>query len=163
MLLLLRLLLLPFLIIYLRARAGSSKRNAEQEHDASPTKKASRRTLESTFTPKMRKRSFSVKRFKRKKSEGKILPLKEAVVVQAVQELRSRREQLEQASPPMTRQSLTGTPRLRNSFKEFKGGQEVTKEVQQGQLNNTAETHFNSVLEEDYSELKAQYEEVRKE
>ena len=104
-----------------------------------------------------------MKRFKRKKSEGKILPLKEAVVVQAVQELRSRREQLEQASPPMTRQSLTGTPRLRNSFKEFKGGQEVTKEVQQGQLNNTAETHFNSVLEEDYSELKAQYEEVRKE
>ena len=56
------------------------------DHDLSPTKKVQRRTLETTFTPKMRKRSFSVKRFKRKKSEGKLKPmLKETVILHAAE------------------------------------------------------------------------------
>merc|ERR1711983_112122 len=45
------------------------------EHEMSPTNKAQKRTFESTFTPKMRTRTFSVKRFKRKKSEGKFKPV----------------------------------------------------------------------------------------
>ena len=45
------------------------------EHEMSPNNKAQKRTIESTFTPKMRSRTFSVKRFKRKKSEGKFKPV----------------------------------------------------------------------------------------
>merc|ERR1719507_2927570 len=62
------------------------KRDASQEHDLSPTKKVQRRTLESTFTPKMRKRSFSVKRFKRKKSDTKLKAgVKEMTVIHAAE------------------------------------------------------------------------------
>ena len=50
---------------------GQPKRKAP-EHELSPATKSHKRGFESTFTPKMRTRSFSVKRFKRKKSEGKL-------------------------------------------------------------------------------------------
>ena len=53
---------------------NNAKRKAAMEHEMSPTNKAQKRTIESTFTPKMRSRTFSVKRFKRKKSEGKFKP-----------------------------------------------------------------------------------------
>merc|ERR1719312_1113095 len=52
-------------------RENQAKRKANAEHELSPSNKAQKRTFESTFTPKMRTRTFSVKRFKRKKSEGK--------------------------------------------------------------------------------------------
>jgi len=60
---------------YPSPRAGETdkmlvKRKAPGYHESSPGSK--KRTFESTFTPKIRPRSFSVKRFKRKKSEGKL-------------------------------------------------------------------------------------------
>jgi len=45
---------------------------ATEESELSPSSKNQKRCFESTFTPKMRTRTFSVKRFKRKKSEGKL-------------------------------------------------------------------------------------------
>ena len=52
-------------------RIHSTKRKASGEHKLSPTNKAQKRGFESTFTPKMRTRTFSMKKFKRKKSEMK--------------------------------------------------------------------------------------------
>merc|ERR1719427_806887 len=51
------------------------------DHELSPTSKQQKRTFESTFTPKMRTRTFSVKRFKRRKSEGKLKQSKESLQV----------------------------------------------------------------------------------
>ncbi len=45
---------------------------ASEESELSPSSKTQKRCFESTFTPKMRSRTFSVKRFKRKKSEAKL-------------------------------------------------------------------------------------------
>merc|ERR1719210_1001995 len=56
-------------------RGSNAKRKANAEHELSPSNKSQKRTFESTFTPKMRTRTFSVKRFKRKKSEGKFKPV----------------------------------------------------------------------------------------
>ena len=62
---------------------GLHKRKAPSvDHELSPSTKSVKRGFESTFTPKMRSRTFSVKRFKRKKSEGK-LAVKEAFMTAA--------------------------------------------------------------------------------
>ena len=123
------------------------KRDASQEHDLSPTKKVQRRTLESTFTPKMRKRSFSVKRFKRKKSDTKLKAgLKEMMVVQAVEAFKAAPERGRcVSSPPTTRASLSGTPQLGRKEEVDKAGEEEED------------------LEGDYAEVKAQYVELREE
>jgi len=131
-----------------RARQPAlAKRDASQEHDLSPTKKVQRRTLESTFTPKMRKRSFSVKRFKRKKSDSKLkVGLKEMMVVQAVEAFKAAPERGRcVSSPPTTRASLSGTPQLRRKEEVDKGGEEGED------------------LEGDYAEVKAQYVELKEE
>jgi len=144
-----------------RVRATHAKRNAEEDHDQSPSKKLQRRALESTFTPKMRKRSFSVKRFKRKKSETKMKPAKETLI-EAAKWIRamdiskdlsigSGRSEVS-PSPPVTRHALagtTGTPhRLRLLTQESTDG---------------AESEEVTPMEEQYAEVKAQYEELKTE
>ena len=64
-------------------RKYSTKRKASGEHKQSPTNKSQKRTFESTFTPKMRTRTFSMKKFKRKKSEMKQQQQKESFTVHA--------------------------------------------------------------------------------
>jgi len=67
---------------YPSPRENNAKRKATGDHELSPTNKQQKRTFESTFTPKMRTRTFSVKRFKRKKSEGKMKPMsKETLLI----------------------------------------------------------------------------------
>ena len=72
--------------------------------------------MEATFTPKMRKRSFSVKRFKRKKSEGKLKPmLKETLIIHASEPGHGQSEDQVPCSqrengPRVTRASVNGTP-----------------------------------------------------
>ena len=109
----------------------------------SPTKKVQRRTLETTFTPKMRKRSFSVKRFKRKKSEGKLKPMtKETLIIHAAESVQagdiSTTSSKAESSSRVTRASVNGTPQ-----------QQRRPEVVDGDN-----------LEPDYEEVKAQYEEL---
>jgi len=66
---------------YPSPRATNAKRKATGDHELSPNSKQQKRTFESTFTPKMRTRTFSVKRFKRRKSEGKLKPSKESLLI----------------------------------------------------------------------------------
>ena len=98
--------------------------------------------MEATFTPKMRKRSFSVKRFKRKKSEGKLKPmLKETLIIHA-----SEPGQLEdqvpcsqrESSPRVTRASVNGTSQHSRKITVTDGDS----------------------LDNDYEEVKAQYKEL---
>jgi len=125
-----------------RGRDITSKRNNDGDHDLSPTKKVQRRTLETTFTPKMRKRSFSVKRFKRKKSEGKLKPmLKETVILHAAESSVPTEDvssSKAESSSRVTRASVNGTPQ-----------QQRRPEVVDG-----------DDLETDYEEVKAQYNEL---
>jgi len=125
-----------------RGRDITSKRNNDGDHDLSPTKKVQRRTLETTFTPKMRKRSFSVKRFKRKKSEGKLKPmLKETVIIHAAESSVPTEDVSSiktESSSRVTRASVNGTPQ-----------QQRRSEVVDG-----------DDLETDYEEVKAQYNEL---
>jgi len=124
-----------------RGRDITSKRNNDGDHDLSPTKKVQRRTLETTFTPKMRKRSFSVKRFKRKKSEGKLKPMmKETLIIHAAESVQAENvsSSNSEISSRVTRASVNGTPQ-----------QQRRQEVVDGEN-----------LEPDYEEVKAQYEEL---
>merc|ERR1719341_1339449 len=66
---------------YPSPRATNAKRKATGDHELSPNSKQQKRTFESTFTPKMRTRTFSVKRFKRRKSEGKLKGPKESLLI----------------------------------------------------------------------------------
>jgi len=133
------------------------KRKAE-EHELSPSTKQSKRTFESTFTPKMRTRSFSVKRFKRKKSEGKLSKAEKAsFVIHA-----------NLASP--------GRASLASSIASSSVGQSVESSLA-GSMNSLAmtpkENHSmdwdhvdgNKTVEDegDYAEVKAQYLELKDE
>lgn len=133
------------------------KRKAE-EHELSPSTKQSKRTFESTFTPKMRTRSFSVKRFKRKKSEGKLSKAEKAsFVIHA-----------NLASP--------GRASLASSIASSSVGQSVESSLA-GSMNSLAmtpkENHSmdwdhvdgNKTREDegDYAEVKAQYLELKDE
>ena len=164
-----------------RSAVPQPKRGADGEHDLSPTKKVQRRTLESTFTPKMRKRSFSVKRFKRKKSETKMVAMKESLVVQAVEAMaavcQDREAREGQEAGPRTRQSLAGTPLqlreisgdLRREREEQERGrrrsrgQEVRRSRGEQEVGGSPEAQFSSALEEDYAEVKAAVEELEDE
>ena len=90
----------------------------------------------------MRKRSFSVKRFKRKKSEGKLKPmLKETLIIHASEPGQSEEQmpcsQME-SSPRVTRASVNGTPQHARKITVTDGDS----------------------LDNDYEEVKAQYKEL---
>jgi len=125
-----------------RGRDITSKRNNDGDHDLSPTKKVQRRTLETTFTPKMRKRSFSVKRFKRKKSEGKLKPMmKETMIIHAAESsvpIEDVSSSKMESSSRVTRASVNGTPHQQRKAEVVDGDD----------------------LETDYEEVKAQYNEL---
>jgi hypothetical protein len=132
-----------------------TKRNADGEHDLSPTKKLQRRALENTYTPKMRKRSFSVKRFKRKKSETKLQPMRESMVLQAVELYRAAGAGQGQEGPGG---SQAGTPELRRRQQEDTDHLESGEtEENQEHFENTAHTEFSSALDEDYAEVNSQH------
>lgn len=168
-----------------------NKRSADDEHDQSPNKKVLRRTFESTFTPKMRKRSFSVKRFKRKKSDSKMKPMKETLVIHTLDASITAQKKVEASpSPPVTRLALN-TPRKSDtktkpmneplviSNKDApnavpkKGEDSPSPPVTRLSLTTTprgnmeeidsVKTEFNHVLDEDYAEVKAQYVELKQE
>eukprot|EP00092_Neocalanus_flemingeri_P040624 GFUD01044233.1.p1 GENE.GFUD01044233.1~~GFUD01044233.1.p1 ORF type:complete len:1367 (-),score=336.91 GFUD01044233.1:86-4186(-) len=169
---------------YPSPRGTNAKRKATGDHELSPNSKQQKRTFESTFTPKMRTRTFSVKRFKRRKSEGKLKPAKESLLIHIKNTPKSTivdgSKRTPSISSPLvkrhTRLSLasTTTPELRSSTATLKGcstatlTQENVDDMELSDINGTedvngAKTNYNNVLDEDYAEVKAQYEEMKRE
>lgn len=151
-----------------RIAAANSKRKASAEHELSPTSKHVKRGNAAfdptTFTPKMRTRTFSVKRFKRKKSDGKM----------AKETFRLHADMLATSAilPPPTSKAdttATATPPPQNSphasncstdatpinhktdSMEWENDDTFTSKVQDSQFEN------------DYAEVKAQYNDLKKE
>jgi len=158
---------------YPSPRGTNAKRKATGDHELSPNSKQQKRTFESTFTPKMRTRTFSVKRFKRRKSEGKLKATKESLG-QAKNSPRpttvdgSKRPTI--SSPIIKRHtrlslSSTTTPELKASTvtltQENVDNMEWSGKNEGGEDIYAAKTGFNNVLEEDYAEVKAQYEKIK--
>ena len=145
---------------------NNAKRKAAMEHEMSPTNKAQKRTIESTFTPKMRSRTFSVKRFKRKKSEGKFKPVhsKETVPSYEVKYTPKGKKYVKTPalcpanSSPETRKiqtrssSYAPTPNTSRELLDcsMKTNEDITQDQDQDNF------------EEEYAEVKAQYEELKR-
>ena len=145
---------------------NNAKRKAAMEHEMSPTNKAQKRTIESTFTPKMRSRTFSVKRFKRKKSEGKFKPVqcKETVPSYEVKYTPKGKKYVKTPAPcpanssPETRKiqtrssSYAPTPNTSRELLDcsMKTNEDITQDQEQDNF------------EEEYAEVKAQYEELKR-
>ena len=149
---------------YPSPRGHHAKRKAATEHEMSPTNKAQKRAIESTFTPKMRSRTFSVKRFKRRKSEGKFKPvqIKEIATSNEVKFTPKGKKyvktpvQPNNSSPEMrkiqTRSSYTPTPNISREVLDcsMKTNEDITQDQDQDNF------------EEEYAEVKAQYEELKR-
>ena len=145
---------------------NNAKRKAAMEHEMSPTNKAQKRTIESTFTPKMRSRTFSVKRFKRKKSEGKFKPvhLKDPVTSYEVKYTPKGKKYVKTPalvpsnSSPERRKiqtrssSYAPTPNTSRELLDcsMKTNEDITQDQDQDNF------------EEEYAEVKAQYEELKR-
>ena len=144
-------------------RGNHAKRKAGADHELSPSNKSQKRTFESTFTPKMRTRTFSVKRFKRKKSEGKFKPanIKETFVSYHEVKVTPRRNSSRPSSSPEIRKiqtrsstaSASATPTLAQE-----AGMDLSK------TNEEDSTGIeNEDFEEQYAEVKAQFNELEHE
>merc|ERR1719347_647633 len=156
---------------YPSPRATNAKRKATGDHELSPTSKQQKRTFESTFTPKMRTRTFSVKRFKRRKSEGKLKQNKESFQVHIKNSPLPSTMRTPHISSPMlyqrqTRQSLSSTtpampscPSTSTLTEENVDNMDCTEQIKvpDGIL---TKTDYDA---ENYEEVKAHYEKIKRE
>ena len=142
-----------------------SKRKAVAEHEMSPTNKAQKRTFESTFTPKMRTRTFSVKRFKRKKSEGKFKQVetfvsynegKVSVKGKKNDSAKSRPSSSPEARKIHTRSCTASSVTPDTTITE--DGMDLSKATE-----DLTDTKDNEDFEEQYAEVKAQFLELEQE
>jgi len=155
---------------YPSPRGTNAKRKATGDHELSPNSKQQKRTFESTFTPKMRTRTFSVKRFKRRKSEAKLKGTKESLMIHVKNSPHpvDGGKRTPSISSPIikrhTRLSLaseTATPELKAAKASTTT---LTQEnVDNMELSQEVRTELNNVLDEEYEEVKAQYEEIKRE
>ena len=161
---------------YPSPRATNAKRKATGDHELSPNSKQQKRTFESTFTPKMRTRTFSVKRFKRRKSEGKLKPCKESLQIHVKNSPMASTMTVQIKTPissPLvkrhTRLSLSSTtPELAPSTASTTTlTQENVDDMECSEGMNTV--RGNSILDktdyntENYEEVKAHYEKIKRE
>jgi len=156
---------------YPSPRATNAKRKATGDHELSPTSKQQKRTFESTFTPKMRTRTFSVKRFKRRKSEGKLKQSKESFQVHVKNSPLPSTMRTPHISSPMlhqrqTRQSLSSTtpampscPSTSTLTEENVDNMDCTEQIKvpEGIL---TKTDYDA---ENYEEVRAHYEKIKRE
>jgi len=151
-------------------RIHSTKRKASGEHKLSPTNKAQKRGFESTFTPKMRTRTFSMKKFKRKKSEMKQQSSKESFTAHAdlaftpqLKERQTAPNALRRSPRPKAApQSLPASPAAASSNTTF--DMSITVDLSSTTLQDTNEmddTYTNSQFEADYAEVKAEYQQLK--
>ena len=152
------------MIFNLFLTGNNAKRKAATEHEMSPTNKVQKRAIEATFTPKMRSRTFSVKRFKRRKSEGKFKPvhIKETTTSNEVKSTPKGRKYVktpvcaDNSSPErrkiQTRSSYTPTPNTSREILDcsMKTNEDISQDPEQDNF------------EEEYAEVKAQYEELKR-
>ena len=147
-------------------RGNQAKRKAGAEHELSPSNKSQKRTFESTFTPKMRTRTFSVKRFKRKKSEGKFKPaanIKETFVSYHEVKVTPRRNCSRPSSSPeirkiQTRSSTASAATTPDTLVQ-EAGMDLSKTNNEEDLTEVENEDF----EEQYAEVKAQFNELEQE
>ena len=136
---------------------NNAKRKAAMEHEMSPNNKAQKRTIESTFTPKMRSRTFSVKRFKRKKSEGKFKPVHMKETSYEVIEVKYTPKGKRHVKTPVLAPS-NSSPEMRKiqtrstNYDILDCSMKTNEDITQDQDN----------FEEEYAEVKAQYEELKR-
>ena len=136
---------------------NNAKRKAAMEHEMSPNNKAQKRTIESTFTPKMRSRTFSVKRFKRKKSEGKFKPVHMKETSYEVIEVKYTPKGKRHVKTPALAPS-NSSPEMRKiqtrstNYDILDCSMKTNEDITQDQDN----------FEEEYAEVKAQYEELKR-
>ena len=152
-------------------RGHNAKRKAVGEHELSPSNKAQKRTFESTFTPKMRTRTFSVKRFKRKKSEGKFKQIQvketftsynnEMIVSTPGTAKKAGHKSRGSSSPGMrqiqTRSVTAGTTPNVSLIND--DGMDVSSKVGE----DLTDSKENEDFEEQYAEVKAQFLELEQE
>jgi len=156
---------------YPSPRAATAKRKATGDHELSPTNKQQKRTFESTFTPKMRTRTFSVKRFKRRKSEGKMKPCKESLQIHVKNSPLPGAVKTPHISSPMiqkrhTRQSLSSTS---PALISCPSSTTLTEENVDSIESSVPQKQSDSILTktdydtESYEEVKAHYEKIKRE
>jgi len=153
-------------------RIYSTKRKASGEHKLSPTNKAQKRGFESTFTPKMRTRTFSMKKFKRKKSEMKTQSTKESFTAHADLAFTPQLKERQTNAPEAVRRSprpkgvpshsLPASPATRSSNTTFDMSTTVDLSSTTVQdINEMDDTYTNCQFEADYAEVKAEYQQLK--
>jgi len=161
---------------YPSPRATNVKRKATGDHELSPTSKQQKRTFESTFTPKMRTRTFSVKRFKRRKSEGKLKPCKESLQIHVKNSpvpstKTSSSLKTPRISSPLvkrhTRQSLSSTtpdfpscPSTTTLTEDNVDNMDCSVEVKVAESCILTKTDYDA---DNYEEVRAHYEKIKRE
>ena len=143
-------------------RGKQAKRKAGAEHELSPSNKAQKRTFESTFTPKMRTRSFSVKKFKRKKSEGKFKPVDVKETFVSYNEVKVTPKRNSSVSRPRSSSEVRKV-QTRSATASAVTTPDTTLTNEDGIELSKTNVEDDEEFEEQYAEVKAQFLELEQE